>query len=49
MPTPDVRLYHRAVVVAQDVSGQLRGLVRQLSIDQVSVQRWASGRGEKSW
>lgn len=34
MPTPDVRLYHRAVVVAQDVSGQLRGLVRQLSIDQ---------------
>lgn len=37
MPTPDVRLYHRAVVVAQDVSGQLRGLVRQLSIDQVSV------------
>lgn len=34
MPTPDVRLYHRAVVVAQDVQGQLRGLVRQLSIDQ---------------
>lgn len=34
MPTPDVRLYHRAVVVAQDVSGQLRGLVRQLSLDQ---------------
>lgn len=34
IPTPDVRLYHRAVVVAQDVSGQLRGLVRQLSIDQ---------------
>lgn len=34
MPTPDVRLYHRAVVVAQDVDGQLRGMVRQLSIDQ---------------
>jgi hypothetical protein len=34
IPTPDVRLYHRAVVVAQDVQGQLRGLVRQLSIDQ---------------
>lgn len=35
MPTPDVRLYHRAVVVAQDdLSGQLRGLVRQLSIEQ---------------
>ena len=34
IPTPNVRLYHRAVVVAQDVSGQLRGLVRQLSIDQ---------------
>lgn len=34
MPTPDVRLYHRAVVVAQDVQGQMRGLVRQLSIDQ---------------
>lgn len=34
MPTPNIRLYHRAVVVAQDVSGQLRGLVRQLSIDQ---------------
>ncbi|KAL6774518.1 PKL1 [Auxenochlorella protothecoides x Auxenochlorella symbiontica] len=34
MPTPDVRLYHRAVVVAQDVQGELRGLVRQLSIDQ---------------
>lgn len=34
MPTPDVRLYHRAFVVAHDVSGQLRGMVRQLSIDQ---------------
>lgn len=34
MPTPDIRLYHRAVVVAQDVTGSLRGLVRQLSIDQ---------------
>ncbi|CAL5230077.1 g13534 [Coccomyxa viridis] len=34
-PTPDVRLYHRAVVVAQqDNEGSLRGLVRQLSIDQ---------------
>ncbi|DBB07366.1 hypothetical protein WJX82_002389 [Trebouxia sp. C0006] len=33
-PTPDVRLYHRAVVVAQDTPGNLRGLVRQLSIDQ---------------
>lgn len=34
-PTPDVRLYHRAVVVAQqESSGSLRGLVRQLSIDQ---------------
>ncbi len=42
MPTPDVRLYHRAVVVAQDVSGQLRGLVRQLSIDQVGAC-WAGG------
>lgn len=35
MPTPDVRLFHRAIVVAQDdLSGQLRGMVRQLSIDQ---------------
>ena len=33
-PTPDVRLYHRAVVVAQEATGSLRGLVRQLSIDQ---------------
>ncbi|KAK9908007.1 hypothetical protein WJX75_001420 [Coccomyxa subellipsoidea] len=33
-PTPDVRLYHRAVVVAQESTGSLRGLVRQLSIDQ---------------
>jgi len=33
-PTPDVRLYHRAVVVAQENTGSLRGLVRQLSIDQ---------------
>lgn len=32
-PTPDVRLYHRAVVVAQEAP--LRGLVRQLSIDQL--------------
>ncbi|KAK9790585.1 hypothetical protein WJX73_006836 [Symbiochloris irregularis] len=32
--TPDVRLYHRAVVVAQEATGSLRGLVRQLSIDQ---------------
>lgn len=31
--TPDVRLYHRAVVVAQEAP--LRGLVRQLSIDQL--------------
>jgi len=29
-----VRLYHRAVVVAQEATGSLRGLVRQLSIDQ---------------
>ncbi|WPT14103.1 Serine/threonine-protein phosphatase BSL1-like protein [Picochlorum sp. SENEW3] len=34
MPTPDIRLYHRAVVVAQEPDGQLRGLVRQLSIEQ---------------
>ncbi len=33
MYTPDVRLYHRAVVVAQEAP--LRGLVRQLSIDQL--------------
>lgn len=31
--TPDVRLWHRAVVVHQENS--LRGLVRQLSIDQL--------------
>jgi protein phosphatase len=34
MPTPDIRLYHRAVVVAHEPDGQLRGLVRQLSIEQ---------------
>jgi hypothetical protein len=35
MATPDVRLYHRAVVVAQEPGqGALRGLVRQLSNDQ---------------
>jgi hypothetical protein len=35
MPTPDVRLHHRAVVVAHEPGGgDLRGLVRQLSIDQ---------------
>lgn len=34
--TPDVRLHHRAVLVAagDDASGALGGLVRQLSIDQ---------------
>eukprot|EP00232_Nephroselmis_pyriformis_P020890 CAMPEP_0182865234 /NCGR_PEP_ID=MMETSP0034_2-20130328/7583_1 /TAXON_ID=156128 /ORGANISM="Nephroselmis pyriformis, Strain CCMP717" /LENGTH=859 /DNA_ID=CAMNT_0024997525 /DNA_START=139 /DNA_END=2715 /DNA_ORIENTATION=- len=32
--TPDVRLHHRAVVVAQEMGGALGGLVRQLSIDQ---------------
>eukprot|EP00873_Tetraselmis_striata_P045630 jgi/Tetstr1/465894/TSEL_010511.t1 len=32
--TPDVRLHHRAVVVAQEATGSLRGLVRQLSITQ---------------
>jgi len=32
--TPDVRLHHRAIVVAQEGTGSLRGLVRQLSIDQ---------------
>lgn len=34
MPTPDIRLYHRAVVVAHEPDSQLRGLVRQLSIEQ---------------
>lgn len=34
MPTPDIRLYHRAVVVAHEPDRQLRGLVRQLSIEQ---------------
>lgn len=34
MPTPDIRLYHRAVVVAHEPDGHLRGLVRQLSIEQ---------------
>ncbi|KAK9868860.1 hypothetical protein WJX84_000767 [Apatococcus fuscideae] len=33
-PTPDVRLHHRAIVVAQEQHGALRSLVRQLSIDQ---------------
>lgn len=34
--TPDVRLHHRAVLIAagDDASGALGGLVRQLSIDQ---------------
>jgi protein phosphatase len=34
--TPDVRLHHRAVLVAagDDTTGMLGGLVRQLSIDQ---------------
>lgn len=52
MPTPDVRLYHRAVVVAQDVSGQLRGLVRQLSIDQVrevGQQGVPASKASKQW
>ncbi|GMH40175.1 hypothetical protein BSKO_08079 [Bryopsis sp. KO-2023] len=31
--TPDVRLWHRAVVVAQETPGSLKGLVRQLSLD----------------
>lgn len=49
-PTPDVRLYHRAVVVAQEAP--LRGLVRQLSIDQLDnegrrVSIYEKG-GEKS-
>lgn len=35
-PTPDVRLYHRAVVIAQEAP--LRGLVRQLSIDQLECE-----------
>lgn len=38
MPTPDVRLYHRAVVVAQDDHGELRGLVRQLSIEHLEAE-----------
>eukprot|EP01026_Neomeris_dumetosa_P048164 TRINITY_DN4158_c0_g2_i2.p1 TRINITY_DN4158_c0_g2~~TRINITY_DN4158_c0_g2_i2.p1 ORF type:complete len:916 (+),score=170.18 TRINITY_DN4158_c0_g2_i2:140-2749(+) len=44
--TPDVRLYHRAVVVAQESAGSLRGLVRQLSIDQFENEnrRISTGR-----
>ena len=49
--TPDVRLWHRAVVVHQENS--LRGLVRQLSIDQLDnegrrVSIYEKGQGEKS-
>eukprot|EP00884_Botryococcus_braunii_P021759 jgi/Botrbrau1/8267/Bobra.0001s0018.1 len=52
--TPDVRLYHRAVVVAQEATeGSLRGLVRQLSIDQfenegrrVSLGTESAGRAQ---
>lgn len=49
--TPDVRLWHRAVVVHQENS--LRGLVRQLSIDQLDnegrrVGIHEGGKGEKS-
>eukprot|EP00249_Psilotum_nudum_P023104 c28750_g1_i1 orf=412-3258(+) len=33
-PSSDVRLHHRAVVVAQEAGGALGGLVRQLSLDQ---------------
>eukprot|EP00250_Pteridium_aquilinum_P013389 c21313_g1_i2 orf=756-3668(+) len=34
LPSSDVRLHHRAVVVAQEPGGALGGLVRQLSLDQ---------------
>lgn len=49
--TPDVRLYHRAVVVAQEAP--LRGLVRQLSIDQLDnegrrVSIYEKNVGEKT-
>ncbi|PKA45778.1 Serine/threonine-protein phosphatase BSL2 like [Apostasia shenzhenica] len=33
-PPPEVRLHHRAVVVAAETGGALGGMVRQLSIDQ---------------
>ncbi|KAH7365250.1 hypothetical protein KP509_18G017100 [Ceratopteris richardii] len=33
-PNSDVRLHHRAVVIAQEPGGALGGLVRQLSLDQ---------------
>lgn len=48
--TPDVRLWHRAVVVHQENS--LRGLVRQLSIDQLDNEGRRvgvyEGKGDKS-
>jgi diadenosine tetraphosphatase ApaH/serine/threonine PP2A family protein phosphatase len=45
-PTPDVRLYHRAVVAPMEPP--LRGLVRQLSIDQLDNEgRRVSIYGEK--
>jgi len=48
-PTPDVRLYHRAVVVAREANGVLGGLVRQLSIDQFDHEaRRVSGVGLQS-
>ena len=47
-PTPDVRLHHRAVVVAADrteVGGALGGLVQQLTLDQFENEGRRVSRG----